>query len=99
MTHNTRADAATKDEAAAAAFVLGSPLGRAYVWALLSKCNIYGASFTPDPITMAYNEGRRAIGIGMLHTIDANAFGMMQAEATERQMRYHVTDTPEGEYE
>lgn len=75
-------------------YMLGHPLGRAYVWKALEECGVFGASFAGErPLTTAFHEGRRDIGIRLLAEVmafDANALTLMQAEDTERKMRYHV---------
>lgn len=82
------------DNANRMAFMLRSPHGRAYIWDQLSQCGVFGASFAGErPLTTAFHEGRRDIGIRLLAEVlafDANALTLMQAEDTERQKRYHV---------
>lgn len=49
--------------------VLSTPNGRAWMWTLLGKCNIWDSFGTLDHAAMAYCEGRRSIGIQLQQTI------------------------------
>jgi len=40
--------------------------GRGFVWAMLGKCGVYRSVFDTDPVTMAFNEGRRDFGLSLL---------------------------------
>lgn len=101
MTEQTKAEAIREDQDDAMRVVLGNPGGRMFVWDILAQCNVFGASFTGDPLTTAFNEGRRDIGIRLLRDvlqIDPNALTKMRAENDARLKRYHVmTPTPTDE--
>lgn len=45
---------------------LASPDGRAVVWRILEQCGIYRSSFQGEALTMAFNEGKRQIGLWLL---------------------------------
>lgn len=59
-----------KVEAAARAEVLTnimkSTAGRVWVWDLLTQCQCFATTFTPEPSVSAFNEGRRSIGLSIL---------------------------------
>ena len=80
------------DEFNSASKVLNTYDGRAFVWALLTETGIHRTSFVGEfPMTMAYNEGCRKIGIWVenwLFTIDNKLYIMMREEAEEREQRY-----------
>lgn len=52
--------------------VLGFPEGRRFVWELLSDSGIFHTSFSQNALTMAFNEGHREIGLGILDEINKN---------------------------
>ena len=43
--------------------VIDMPEGRRFIRRILSECGAYQSSFNTDPLTMAYKEGRRALGL------------------------------------
>lgn len=49
--------------------VLATPDGRRVLWAELGEAGVFRATFSTDPIAMAYNEGRRSRGLEMLDRI------------------------------
>lgn len=53
--------------------VLATPRGRRWVWRVLSLARIYEQSFTGDPLTTAFNEGRRAVGNQILAELNEAA--------------------------
>lgn len=54
-------------------FVLSSPQGRRVLWKYLSDAGVYHTSFTGNNTTF-FNEGKREIGLAILHDIhEANA--------------------------
>lgn len=64
--------------------VLSMPEGRRVFWRLLSACRIYQASYSDSAQHMAYNEGRRSVGLFVLNEINragVEALGTMQREA------------------
>jgi len=86
------------DIADAIGYVLDRPYGRAFVWGILEQCRVFGASFTGEPLTTAFNEGKRHIGIKLLADVlqaKPDAMAQMQNEHAERQKRYLVTSTDE----
>lgn len=62
-----------KVDAAARAEVLTqlmkSTAGRAYIWDLLTQCQCFATTFTPEPAVSAFNEGRRSVGLAILSDI------------------------------
>lgn len=76
-------------------FLVSSERGRAFLWKVLGDCNVFGASFVPDPLVTAFNEGRRNIGHRLLEevlTLDPRAFTMMREENAARQEVYKAAD-------
>lgn len=64
--------------------ILDLPEGRRFVWSILETAGIYGRAFTGEALSMAFNEGRREIGITLLEKIEGHAQGsflIMQREA------------------
>lgn len=51
--------------------VVATPEGRRFVWELLSPAFL--ASFTGDPLTTAYNEGRRGVANELLARLNDHA--------------------------
>lgn len=49
--------------------IMSTPSGRAYIWDKLTACHCFHQSFTPDPLTTAFNEGARSIGLAILADI------------------------------
>lgn len=42
---------------------MSTPLGRAWFWTLLKACHIFETSWAPEPLTIAFREGERNIGL------------------------------------
>lgn len=64
--------------------LLSSAQGRRIVWALLEQTGVYKVSFSPEALQMAFNEGGRNIGLGILAKVmlhEPAAFLTMQREA------------------
>jgi hypothetical protein len=49
--------------------LLDLPAGRRVVWRLLERAGLFRQSFTGEPLSSAFNEGRRALGLEMLAEI------------------------------
>jgi hypothetical protein len=65
-------------------FVLGDKRGRRVVWGLLEKAGVFKVSYSPEALQMAFNEGGRNIGLGILAAISEHApdaLRKMQSEA------------------
>lgn len=95
-----QAEVAETDRINAVAFVLSDPKGRQFVWDWLSECGVFSASFHPEALKMAHNEGKREVGILLLRQIqDVNprAYATMQTEHEDRQARYHAIPAPQRE--
>lgn len=61
--------------------------GRRIVWRLLEQCNVFGTTFSHEPLTMAFNEGQRNIGLLILADVMEVApkrYMVMTLEAQER---------------
>jgi hypothetical protein len=92
-----RAQARELDNHNALAYLAGHQHGRKAVWDWLGHCNIVGASFSRDPGVMAFNEGRRDVGLWMLAQIETalpGTFALMQAEHQDREERYDAIQPP-----
>ena len=63
--------------------VLSTPEGRRFAWSILSACGVYARSFTGEPLSSAFNEGRRSVGIEILERIEAQAPGSYQTMLKE----------------
>lgn len=65
--------------------VCSTPQGRRFVWNLLFKlCNIYSCSFVPGANGVTeFNEGKRSIGMMLLHSINQADRGLMQKISLE----------------
>lgn len=70
-----KADNATRDrltrenEEADTKWLMSSKRGRRIVWRLLDRCGVFRLSFSTNAIAMAFAEGNRNVGNGMLATI------------------------------
>jgi hypothetical protein len=57
--------------------VMDTPTGRRFMWSLIdTSAGVFGPSFTPEPLHMAYNEGRRSIGIQLITRCQQHCAGM-----------------------
>lgn len=100
MAEITREQVMAQDWKDQVAFVLGDARSRAFVWEMLSRCGVFGASFTGEPLTTAFNEGKRHVGLNLMETLltsNSNAFTLMRDEHILRQERYLVI--PEAQKE
>ena len=64
--------------------------GRQVLWSILESCGIYRSSFSQSSKQMAFNEGRRTVGLLVLNqvlTVAPNAYNLMRNEAQEREKR------------
>lgn len=43
--------------------IMGDQVGREWLWDILVRCHMNATSFTGDPLTSAFNEGERNIGL------------------------------------
>jgi hypothetical protein len=62
---------------------LSKPEGRRIIWWVLSICGCFKTSFTGDPNTTIFQEGRRSVGLEILNLIlraKPSAFNEMQQE-------------------
>jgi hypothetical protein len=57
--------------------------GRRFVWGLLEDCGVFAPSFANEPLATSYNEGRRAIGIGLMVRCQAEATDLYIAALQE----------------
>jgi len=50
-------------------FIMSTKQGRRYVWRQLERYGVFRTSFSSDPLIMAYNEGSRNQGLGLIADI------------------------------
>ncbi|RAU21085.1 hypothetical protein CU669_15120 [Paramagnetospirillum kuznetsovii] len=58
--------------------------GRAWVWNILSGCQVYGTSFHPSNAQTAFNEGKRNVGLILMadvHRLCPDLYPLMVKEA------------------
>jgi hypothetical protein len=73
---------------------------RNFMWMVLGETGYFGASFTGEPLTTAFNEGKRHIGIQLfidMLTADPNAYTVMRNEALQREQFNQPGDNPNGD--
>lgn len=61
--------------------------GRRIVWRLLETCKVFVTTFSHEPLTMAFNEGGRNVGLQFLADVKEVApkrYMVMELEAQER---------------
>ena len=82
--HQEIADRAFKD-------VISTYSGRHTLWRFLEKAGVYSISFAGEnPLTMAFGEGKRHVGLWLLETLftsDPEVYTLMRMEAQERASR------------
>ena len=49
--------------------IMSTTTGRMWMWDHLAECSIFHQTFTSDPLTTAFNEGRRSIGLSVMADI------------------------------
>ena len=54
------------------AMLLGGPVGRQWVWDLLSNCGIFSSTIA-DHHVMSYLEGKRSVGLRVFNDIQSDA--------------------------
>lgn len=75
--------------------VMSTIPGRAWVHAKLSTCHVFATSFTGDPLTSAFAEGQRNIGLTIFNDIllaCPDAYVLMMQEANAKELA-HGRDT------
>lgn len=50
--------------------VLNTAEGKRFVKRIIAECGVFNASFNADPLVMAFNAGRRQIGLNLLAQFD-----------------------------
>jgi hypothetical protein len=95
-----RAHAREVDRINGVRFLLSDRQGRQAVWDWLSHCGVLGVSFDRDAARMAFNEGRRDVGLWMLFQLESEhpgAFALMSQENQAREQRYESIAEPRSE--
>lgn len=49
--------------------LMGNVDGRRYVWLRLAECHVFASTFTGDPLSSAFREGERNIGLMLYSSI------------------------------
>jgi hypothetical protein len=52
--------------------VMSSALGREFIYELVTSANLFCTTFNPEFGTMAFNEGRRSVGLQILSQLQAH---------------------------
>lgn len=68
----------------ALAYVMDTPKGREAMEIILDATGMYRPSFNTNALTMAFNEGRRSVGLALLNLIDPTSYETMLRESHER---------------
>ena len=63
--------------------VLSTPQGKRLIWRILEYAGVFRTSFTADPYTTAFNEGRRSSGLFLLDEIERVSPGVLGAMMKE----------------
>lgn len=71
--------------------VMSTPAGRRFVWRLLTQAGLQGSSFASDPLTTAYNEGRRSVAISLLREAQ-RAAPELYTQALREQLEHELDD-------
>ena len=64
-------------------WLMGHKQGRRIMWRVLAQAGVYRTSFTPNALTMAFNEGQRHVGshwLGELMNTCPEQFNVMNTE-------------------
>lgn len=72
-------------------WVLSTKQGRRFMWRLLSEAGVYRLSFNTNAATMAFNEGARNIGLGLVTSITEacpDLYAQMRAEQKDDKERH-----------
>lgn len=67
--------------------IMSTTFGRAWMWDLLAQCHVFASTFTPSPLTTAFAEGERNIGLRLMADILMHCpdqYIQAQQEANER---------------
>ena len=80
--------------------LMDQQLGREYIWTLLSEAGIFTQVFSTDPLILAFNEGRRSMGLRLLDdvtTFTPDQFIQAMREANGRRTVDNASRSPEAE--
>lgn len=74
-------------------WLMGSRRGRRILWRQLEEAGVFRSTFNPDPLAMAFGEGKRAAGLKLLNLIQVAAFDnyhLMVREANDDAAARHI---------
>lgn len=83
-----RSKAADDAESADFMNLAGAQWGRRIIWRLLDRAGVFRLSFTDNPLTTAFNEGRRNEGLRLLMQMQTSCpenYSLMLKERTDEQ--------------
>lgn len=87
---------ADRQRAEVIASIMSTTFGRQWIWDLLSQSHIFAATFTPDPLQTAFNEGERNVGLRLLSDIMTHCPGQYLQAQREQNERYNSDNNPAG---
>lgn len=73
MTEKTDQELIDETYTADLEWLMESARGRRIVWAMLSHCGVFSTSFTNNGSLVMFREGRRDVGLKMMHDIQSVA--------------------------
>jgi hypothetical protein len=91
--------AVRRDQLARIATLMADPVGRAYVYDLLSACHVFQSSFTTNALAMAFSEGERNVGLQItndLITASPDNYLLMLKEAGNVRPQPEPADSPDA---
>lgn len=71
-------------------WLMGDVRGRRFMWRLLKRSGIYRTSYTGEALSMAFKEGERNVGLGLVDEILKHCpkrLSEMQTEAQKHERR------------
>ena len=68
--------------------VLATVEGQRLLWGLLEDCRVYSHGFSTDPLLMAFESGKRSIGIGLIQRVMAIDPGLYDRARMEAKREY-----------
>lgn len=80
--------------------IMDTTSGRAWMLGLLERCHVFASSFSTDGLSMAFREGERNIGLGLLADVMQSSpdnFTLMMREQDERNTGRNASRSPSPE--
>jgi hypothetical protein len=79
-------------------WLMGTRRGRRIVWRLLDRAGVFRSTFSQNSMQMAFAEGKRDYGLGLLasvHALCADQYPVMVKEATDNDDSSSNTSNPD----